>query len=136
MVGIQSSTISRASSTGHSSRVGTPRASSGSTGGARAFVPDAVGVASSSSSTSRKVETAEGGTSLLAELAQCAVDMEHSRQCERDELKKVTQHLGQIASCVNQCQQAIARREVHTERMDNLAKRQKEIIDLLLQNKE
>ena len=37
VVGIQSSTTSRASSTGHSSRVGTPRAGSGSTGGARAL---------------------------------------------------------------------------------------------------
>ena len=59
--------------------------------------------------------------------------MEHSRQCERDELKKLNQHLGQITSCVNMCQQIIARREVHSERMDELAKRHKEILDLLLQ---
>ena len=43
VVGIQSSTASSASSTARPSRVGTPRASSGSAGGARAFVPDAVG---------------------------------------------------------------------------------------------
>ena len=105
-------------------------------GGARAFVPDAVGVTSSDSSTSRKVDTAEGGPSLLAELAQCAADMERTSELERAELRKLNQHLGQITSCVNMCQQIIARREVHSERMDELAKRHKEILDLLLQKKE
>ena len=123
VVGIQSSTTSNASSTARPSRVGTPRASSGSAEGARAFVPD-VG------------DTTEGGPSLLAELAQCEADMERSRELERIELRKLNQFLGQITSSVNLCQQSIARREVHSERIDELAKRKKGILDQLLQRKE
>ena len=113
-----------------------PRASSKSAEEARAFVPDAVGVASSDSSTSWKDDTAEGGPSLLAELAQCGADMERTRELERAELRKLNQYLGQITSSVNLCQQSIARKEVHSERLDELAKRHKELLDQLLHRKE
>ena len=62
--------------------------------------------------------------------------MERTRELERVELRKLNQYLGQITSSVNLCQQSIARKEVHSERLDELAKRHKELLDQLLQRKE
>ena len=56
--------------------------------------------------------------SLEGELALCIANMEQSRQQEQNELKKVTQYLGQITSCVNLCQQSMARKQVHAEGVD------------------